>query len=156
MVNRSACKLDLLLFISDCQFDKMTTNPRFSAGEYCKSRLPGTQIAFWNVNGTYLDSMPAEPSETGVVMLSGFNQKMLLGLMDMINVANQIDISELKKHKEDAKRVFEETRLERQYKEEQEQLLNTYQLIFEYTEGDNPVSVKVKEVLTESGYFSSI
>lgn len=156
MVNRSACKLDLLLFISDCQFDKMTTNPRFSAGEYCKSRLPGTQIAFWNVNGTYLDSMPAEPSETGVVMLSGFNQKMLLGLMDMINVANQIDISELKKHKEDAKRVFEETRLERQCKEEQEQLLNTYQLIFEYTEGDNPVSVKVKEGLTESGYFSSI
>jgi hypothetical protein len=156
MVNRTSCKLDLILFISDMQFDKMTTNPRFSAGEYCKSKLPGTQIAFWNVNGTYLDSMPAEPSETGVVMLSGFNQKMLLGLMDMINVANQIDINELKKHKEDAKRVFEETRLERQRKEEEEKLLNTYQMIFEYTEGDNPVSVKVKEGLVESGYFTSI
>ena len=153
MVNRSSCKLDLVLFISDTQFDRMTTNPRFSAGEYCKSKLPGTQIAFWNVNGTYLDSMPAEPSETGVVMLSGFNQKMILNLMDTINVASQIDISELKKHKEDAKRLFEETKLERQRKEEEEKLLNTYQLIFEYTEGENPVSVKVKEGLTTSGYL---
>jgi hypothetical protein len=153
MVNRSSCKLDLVLFISDTQFDRMTINPRFSAGEYCKSKLPGTQIAFWNVNGTYLDSMPAEPSESGVVMLSGFNQKMILNLMDTINVASQIDISELKKHKEAAKRLFEETKLERQRKEEEEKLLNTYQLIFEYTEGENPVSVKVKEGLTTCGYL---
>lgn len=153
MVNRSSCKLDLILFISDMQFDKMTTNPRFSAGEYCKSKLPGTQIAFWNVNGTYLDSMPAEPSESGVVMLSGFNQKMIVNLMDTINVASQINITELKKHKEEAKRLFEETKLERQRKEEEEKLLNTYQLIFEFTEGENPVSVKVKEELTKIGYL---
>lgn len=153
MMSRSSCKLDLILFISDCQFDRMTTNPRFSAGEYCKSKLPNTQIAFWNVNGIYLDSLPAEPSESGVVMLSGFNQKMLLGLMDTINVASQIDVSELKKHKEEAKRVFEETKLERQRQEEEEKLLNTYQMIFEYTEGENPVSVKVKESLTESSYL---
>jgi hypothetical protein len=153
LVNRNSCKLDLILFISDCQFDRMTTAPRFSAGEYCKSKIPGTQIAFWNVNGIYLDSLPAEPSETGVVMLSGFNQKMLLSLMDTINVASQIDVTELKKHKEDAKRLFEETKLERQRQEEEEKLLNTYQMIFEYTEGENPVSVKVKEGLTESGYL---
>ena len=153
MVNKSSCKLDLILFISDCQFDRMTTAPRFSAGEYCKSKLPNTQIAFWNVNGTYLDSLPAEPSETGVVMLSGFNQKMILGLIDTINVASQIDIAELKKHKEEAKRLFEETKLERQRQEEKEKLLNTYQMIFEYTEGENPVSLKVKEGLTESGYL---
>lgn len=153
MVSRSSCSLDLILFISDCQFDRMTTNPRFSAGEYCKSKLPDTQTAFWNVNGTYLDSLPAEPSETGVVMLSGFNQKMILSLMDMINVASQIDVSELKKHKEEAKRVFEETRLERQQQEKEEKLLNTYQMIFEYTEGENLVSVKVKEELIKSNYL---
>ena len=92
MVGRTSCKIDLILFISDCQFDRMATNSRFSAGEYCKSKLPNTQIGFWNVNGTYIDTMPAEPSESGVVMLSGFNQKMIVNLMDTINVANQIHI----------------------------------------------------------------
>jgi len=153
MVKRSSCKIDLILFISDLQFDKMTTNPRFSAGEYCKSKLPNTQIAFWNVTGTYLDTLPAEPSESGVVMLSGFNQKMIVNLMDTINVASQIDISELKKHKEESLRRLEEVKRENLRKEEEEKLLNTYQLIFEYTEGENPVSVKVKEELTKIGYL---
>ena len=52
-------KLDMILIITDAQFDEMITDQiSFTAGEYCKKKLPGTLFCFWNVNGEYIDKLP--------------------------------------------------------------------------------------------------
>ena len=53
-------------------------------------KLPDTLIGFWNVNAKYMDALPAEPSENGIVMISGYNPKMLETIMDTVKAASQV------------------------------------------------------------------
>lgn len=154
-------KLDMILFITDCQFDGITTDKKFTAGEYCKLKLPGTLIGFWNVNGTFTETLPAEPSENGIIMISGFNAKMLESILDTVKAASEISFDDLKAQREAARRAFEENRMqemlrlqeeERRAAEERE--LNTYQMILDFCDGDFSYPIRRKLSAINSGIFS--
>ena len=154
-------KLDMILFITDTQFDKITTDRRFTAGEYCKKKLPGTLVGFWNVNGTYTETLPAEPSENGVIMVSGFNAKMLENILDTVKAASTVSFEDLKIQREMARKALEENRLqeilrlqEEQRRSDEERQLNTYQMILDFCEGDFSYPIRRKLSMIDSGIFA--
>lgn len=154
-------KLDMIMFITDTQFDGITTDRHFTAGEYCKKMLPGTLIGFWNVNGFYTDTLPAEPSENGIIMISGFNAKMMENILDTVKAASEISFEDLKAQREASRRAFEENRLQemRRFQEEQrraeeERQLNTYQMILDFCEGEFSYPIRRKLTAIDSGIFA--
>jgi hypothetical protein len=154
-------KLDMILFITDTQFDGITTDRSFTAGEYCKKKLPDTLVGFWNVNGVYTETLPAEPSENGVIMVSGFNAKMLESILDTVKAASEISFEDLKVQREAARRAFEENRMqemlrlqEEQRRAEEERQLNTYQMILDFCEGAFSYPIRRKLCSLDSGIFA--
>lgn len=154
-------KLDMILFITDTQFDGITTDRSFTAGEYCKQKLPGTLVGFWNVNGVYTETLPAEPSENGVIMVSGFNAKMLESILDTVKAASEISFEDLNVQREAARRAFEENRMhemlrlqEEQRRAEQERQLNTYQMMLDFCEGKFSYPIRQKLSAVDSGIFA--
>jgi len=163
MLGSLSCKLDMILFVSDCQFDQMVTDRSVTAGEYIKSksRLAETLCAFWNVNGECLESLPASPSENGIIMVSGHNQKMMENIMDVVKAASLISPEDLQKHREEASRLFalnqerlsEEMRIEME-RLEAERNINTYQLILDFCEGKFSYPLRRELSKLESGLFA--
>lgn len=163
MLESSSYKLDMILFVSDCQFDQMVTNRSFTAGEYIKSkpRLAETLCAFWNVNGEYLESLPASPSENGIIMVSGHNQKMMENIMDIVKAASLISPEDLQKQREEASRLFalDQERLSEERRIEMERLtqernINTYQLILDFCEGKFSYPLRRELCALDSGIFA--
>jgi hypothetical protein len=154
-------KLDMFLLITDTQFDEITTDRRFTAGEYCKQKLPGTLGGFWNVNGVYTETLPAEPSENGIIMVSGFNAKMLDSIFDTVNAASEISFEDLKVQREAARKAFEENRAqemlrlqEEERRAEEERQLNTYQMILDFCDGEFSYLIRRKLSALVSGIFA--
>jgi len=92
LLKLSNAKIDLLLIISDGQFDNMNVNGiTFNAGEYCQEKLADTTICFWNVNGKLSPTFPAEVNKGGMVLMDGYNPKSLGTLMKTITNAPSIE-----------------------------------------------------------------
>jgi len=155
MLESTSCKIDMILFISDCQFDKMVTNndQSFRAGEYIKSkpRLAETLCAFWNVNGTCLESLPALPSENGIIMISGHNQKMMENIMDVVKTASLMSPEILNRQNEEAYKAF----ALQQQKLEEERNINTYQMILDFCEGKFSYPLRRELSKLNSGLFAN-
>jgi len=154
-------KLDMILFITDTQFDDITTDRRFTAGEYFKLMLPKTLCGFWNVNGVYTETLPAEPSENGIIMVSGFNAKMLDSIFDTVNAASEISFEDLKAQREAARKAFEENRAqemlrlqEEERRAEEERQLNTYQMILDFCHGEFSYPIRHRLNAIVSGIFA--
>jgi hypothetical protein len=129
-------KLDMILIITDAQFDEMITDQiSFTAGEYCKKKLPGTLFCFWNVNGEYIDKLPAEPSENGIIMISGYNPKIVESLMDTVLAASKITKEELIENKRLAEEALANEQLIKNQRRQDELNINTYQAILDFCEG---------------------
>ena len=154
-------KLDMILFITDTQFDDITTDRRFTAGEYFKLMLPDTLAGFWNVNGVHTETLPAEPSENGIIMVSGFNAKMLDSIFDTVNAASEISFEDLKLQREAARKAFQENRAqemlrlqEEERRAEEERQLNTYQMILDFCDGEFSYPIRRKLSALVSGIFA--
>lgn len=127
---RGAKKEDLpkyLIFWSDMQFNSavQSFNRGLTAGQQLKKlfveRLGFAEsdvptIVFWNLNA--YDNRPALASDEGVVMLSGFNPKMILDLDGVINSA--ITPEEFKKM--EAELIKQEEELKKKNKEEADRM----------------------------------
>lgn len=152
---------DMILFFSDMQFNKMVDlpNPQFKAGDYIKQEFGriGRKvplIAFWNLNAKYTDC-PAEPSDDGVVMISGYSHTMLESFADTVIAASQVNLEEAKAQKALALAAFEEERqLERQRIQEEKDL-NTFQLMLDFCEGKFSYPLKKEISKISSGIFES-
>jgi len=156
MLAETSCKLDMILFISDSQFDCIVTNQSFTAGEYIKSkpRLAETLCAFWNVNGECVESLPASPSENGIIMVSGHNQKMMENIMDVVKAASLISFEDLQMQREEAKRLFQLEEMQRIEAEEEKRNINTFQTIHDFCEGKFSYRLRSELSKLNSGIFA--
>ena len=150
MMQGQSFKLDMILFITDTQFDHITTDSSFTAGEYCKEKLPDTLIGFWNVNGQYLDSLPAQPSENGIVMISGFNPKMIESIIDTVKNVSQMKIEEI----QDIYIQLEEAKQHEIEAQQYEIELNTNKLIADFCASKFSFPLKKKLSNINCGIFS--
>lgn len=158
--------LDMVIFLTDTQFDGITipNHTGITVGDYFKQKF--TEInrraptcCFWNLNGTITNS-PAEPSEHGIVMMSGFNSSMLESFADTILAASQVSMEVILAQREVAKLAFEENvRLQNELRVKEfeaarlQQELNTFQVILDFTDGkfSNPLREALSK--TNRGLF---
>lgn len=152
--------LDMIIFLSDTQFDQIAdTTLGCLPGDYLKKKFAeiGQQAplcCFWNLNGKYTNS-PAEPSDKGIVMISGYSHTMLNSLVETVTAASQASFSELKIQRDIALALYEETcRKEKAEKEEIDQL-NTFQLILDFCEGDFSVPLCKSLTKLKEGVFTN-
>ena len=153
-------QLDMIIFLSDTQFDQIAdTTPGCLPGDYLKEKFAeiGQQAplcCFWNLNGKYTNS-PAEPSDNGIVMISGYSHTMLNSLVETVTAASQASFSELKIQRDIALALYEETcRKEKSEKEEIEQL-NTFQLILDFCEGEFSIPLCKSLTNLKEGVFTN-
>jgi hypothetical protein len=132
--------LDMIIFLSDLQFDQMAHAPRGClAGDYLKRKFEQIRkkaplCAFWNLNAASTDS-PAEPSDHGIVMISGYSHTMLESLADTVLNASQANMDEVRAQKALALAAFEEAEHLARAKAQEEMNLNTYQVMLDFCEG---------------------
>jgi hypothetical protein len=149
--------LDMIIFLTDTQFDRITDKSTgFLAGDYLKKSFAQINkkaplCCFWNLNGGLNSDSPAEPSESGIIMISGYSHIMLESLVQTIITASQTSLDELKAQKHAANQAFEE----KQLKEEEDYQLNTFQIMLDFCQGD--FSIPLREKLSElnQGIFAN-
>uniref|UniRef100_A0A6C0D9X2 DUF7788 domain-containing protein n=1 Tax=viral metagenome TaxID=1070528 RepID=A0A6C0D9X2_9ZZZZ len=151
--------LDMIVFLSDCQFDQIAnTTTGITAGDYCKQKFASINrkmplVCFWNLNGANSDS-PAEPSDHGIVMMSGYSHTMLESFAETVIAASQASLEEVKAQREAAKKAFEEKRLIAIAKANEERELNTYQVMLDFCEGKFSYPLRMKLAELETGLFA--
>jgi hypothetical protein len=152
---------DMILFFSDMQFDSMADlpNPQFKTGDYIKQEFgrigrKAPLVAFWNLNATYTDC-PAEPSDDGVVMISGYSHTMLESFADTVIAASQANLEEIKAQKALALAAFEEKRQLERLRAQEEKDLNTFQLMLDFCEGEFSYPLRKEISKISSGIFES-
>jgi hypothetical protein len=138
--------LDMIIFLSDTQFDRIADTTRGCLpGDYLKKKFEeigqkAPLCCFWNLNGKVINS-PAEPSDKGIVMMSGYSHTMLNSLVETITAASQASFDE------------EERRKEAEEAEETKQL-NTFQLMLDFCEGDFGMNLREKLSELKTGIFT--
>lgn len=151
--------LDLIIFLSDTQFDSISTTPcGFLPGDYLKKKFEGIGqkaplCCFWNLNGRVTNS-PAEPSDKGIVMMSGYSHTMLNSLVETITTASQASFEELKVQRELANSIYEEERIKIAAEAEETNQLNTFQLILDFCEGKFSIPLRNNLSKLNTGIFS--
>lgn len=147
--------LDMIIFLTDTQFDRITDDDDFLAGDYLKKSFQQINkkaplCCFWNLNGFNSDS-PAEPSDSGIIMISGYSHTMLESLVQTIIAASKVSFEELKAQKDAADLAFEENQIQL-YEDSQ---LNTFQIMLDFCQGD--FSIPLREQLSElnQGIFAN-
>jgi len=163
--------LDMIVFLTDNQFDAITShhtrNPNgMKAGDYLKSKFEAINkkvplCCFWNLSANYTNC-PAEPSDNGVIMMSGFSSSMLESFGETIVAASTMDLNVLAAQKALAMAAFEEEsrikreEAERLHKEAMiQQEINTFQVMLDFLDGK--FSDPLREALSTigTGLFSS-
>jgi flagellar biosynthesis GTPase FlhF len=158
--------LDIVIFLTDGQFDQMAIRQHnnVTAGDYFKIKFQEINkkaplACFWNLNGTVTNS-PAEPSEQGIVMMSGFNSSMLESFGETILAASQVSMEEILAQRKAAKLAFEESvrvRMEEEEKrmkeEELKRDLNTFQVALDFVDGKFSNGLREKLSKIDDGIF---
>ena len=151
--------LDMIVFLSDTQFDQMVETPtRTTAGDYCKHAFASINrkmplVCFWNLNGANSDS-PAEPSDHGIVMMSGYSHTMMESFAETVIAASQASLEEVKAQRAEAKKAFEEKRLIAIAQANEERELNTFQVMLDFCEGKFSYPLRMKLAELETGLFA--
>ena len=151
--------LDLIIFLSDTQFDSIATTTRGSLpGDYLKKKFDeigqkAPLCCFWNLNGKVTNS-PAEPSDKGIVMMSGYSHTMLKSLAETITAASLASFEELKAQRELATSIYEEEHRKEELEAEETSQLNTFQLILDFCEGDFSIPLRNNLSKINTGIFS--
>ena len=153
-------QLDMIIFLSDTQFDCIADTTRNCLpGDYLKKKFAeigqkAPLCCFWNLNGKYTNS-PAEPSDKGIVMISGYSHTMLNSLVETVTAASQSSFEELKAQRAISLALYEEEcRKEKAEKEETDQL-NTFQLILDFCEGEFSVPLCKSLTGLNEGIFTN-
>ena len=150
----------MIIFLSDTQFDYIANTTRNCLpGDYLKTKFAeigqkAPLCCFWNLNGKYTNS-PAEPSDKGIVMISGYSHTMLNSLVETVTAASQSSFEELKAQRAISLALYEEEcRKEKAEKEETDQL-NTFQLILDFCEGEFSVPLCKSLTGLNEGIFTN-
>ena len=155
-------QLDVVVILTDNQFDSIVDSSGLSgytAGEYFKKKFRDINrtaplACFWNLNAQYSDS-PAEPSDNGIVMLSGYNHKMLESFVDTIDSASKASYEELKFQRHKAFKLLDEQRAQQFAQQQEDNAVNTYQVMLDFVSGD--FSIPLRRALNDikTGIFSN-
>jgi Domain of unknown function (DUF2828) len=159
MCSTTGEELDMIIFLSDMQFDQMADTPHGClAGDYLKSKfkqIGKTPLCgFWNLNAAFTDC-PAEPSDHGIVMISGYSHTMLESLADTVLRASQANLEEIKAQKALALAAFEEAQHLARAKAQEESDLNTYQVILDFCEGKFSFPLRAELSKIDSGLMAT-
>jgi DNA-directed RNA polymerase subunit L len=149
----------MIIFLSDTQFDRIADTTRGCLpGDYLKKKFEeigqkAPLCCFWNLNGKVINS-PAEPSDKGIVMMSGYSHTMLNSLVETITAASQASFEELKEQRAIATALYEEERRKEAEEAEETKQLNTFQLMLDFCEGDFGMNLREKLSELKTGIFT--
>jgi hypothetical protein len=110
-------------------------------------------VCFWNLNGVNSDS-PAEPSDHGIVMMSGYSHTMLESFAETIIAASQASLEEVKAQRAAAAKAFEEKRLIAIAQANEERELNTFQVMLDFCEGKFSYPLRTELSKLTTGLFA--
>jgi len=150
--------LDMIIFLTDGQFDQMADTTRgILPGDYLKQKFAeigqkAPLCCFWNLNGKVTNS-PAEPSDKGIVMMSGYSHTMLNSFVETVNAASQASFEELKVQRALALSLYDEERRKEAEEAEETSQINTFQLMLDFCEGKFSVPLRKKLSSLNTGFF---
>lgn len=150
--------LDMIIFLTDGQFDQMADTTRgILPGDYLKQKFAeigqkAPLCCFWNLNGKVTNS-PAEPSDNGIVMMSGYSHTMLNSFVETVNAASQASFEELKVQRALALSLYDEERRKKAEEAEETSQINTFQLMLDFCEGKFSVPLRTKLSELNTGFF---
>jgi hypothetical protein len=153
-------QLDMVVFLSDTEFDYIANSPSgITAGDYFKQQFnkigKKSPIAcFWNLNSVHTDS-PAEPSDSGIIIMSGYSHTMMESFADTIISANQVDLAEFRIQKAKALAMLEEQRMLESARKTEEDNINTYQVMLDFVCGKFSFPLRQALSKLKSGIFAN-